>query len=60
MTRNKTYWLSSETLADSTVREVVAEHNGEVIEATGYGQWKLALSSEAAEFVVKHYNWRLS
>jgi hypothetical protein len=62
MNETKRYWLSSEMLVDSTVREVITEWHGcEVIShRSGSTQWKLALTQEAHEHVTNRYCWQLT
>jgi hypothetical protein len=53
------YWFRSESLADSTVTEVVCEMFGGKILQQRNANWQVELTPEAAKFINDRYHWRL-
>jgi hypothetical protein len=55
----KTYWMRSESLADSTVKEVVTEFGGQILFHRN-ANWKIELPEQAADEINRRYDWQLS
>jgi len=55
----KKYSLHTESLADSTVEEVVAEFNGQIVFHRN-GNWFIKLSVASAIEINARYNWELT
>jgi hypothetical protein len=54
----KTFWLRSESLADSTVAEVVDEFGGRIVTQRN-ANWQIELSVDAANQINERYGWDL-
>jgi len=55
----RSYWAKLESIADSTVIEVVCEMFGGKILFHRNSQWQVELTVEAAKFINDRYHWGL-
>jgi hypothetical protein len=59
MNQPEKYWMRSESLFDSTVREVVCEMFGGKILQHRNANWQVELTPEAAKYINDQYHWGL-
>jgi hypothetical protein len=60
MNQPKKYWMRSESLFDSAVREVVCEwFGGKILQRPSASTWQVELTPEAAKFINDQYHWGL-